>query len=57
MKINIVFAERVVELSEFKNRHEKIKALVSNWRYVALVSIGLLTVKVAAEQIVMLVKR
>jgi hypothetical protein len=56
VKINLVLAERIVTLSEFEGRLDRLKRLVSNWKMVALVSIGMMTAKVAAEQLVMAIR-
>lgn len=55
--MNIVMVERIVELSETKSRHKKLKRFLSNWRHVAYMSVGVLTLKVAAEQLVFLLFR
>lgn len=57
MKVNIVLAERILTLTEVKTRFEKIKSFVSNWKHVAWLSVGLFTVKIASEQIIMLIVR
>ena len=56
MKYNIVLHERIIELSEFESRFSKLRKFVSNWKYVAMMSIGLFTAKVAAEQLCMLLR-
>lgn len=57
MKYNIILHERILELSEFKSKHERLKRFVSNWKHVAWLSVGLFTVKVGIEQIIMLIVR
>lgn len=57
MKINLVLAERIMTLTEVRTRFEKIKSFVSNWKHVAWLSVGLFTMKIAAEQIIMLIVR
>lgn len=57
MKINLVLAERIMILTEMKTRFEKLKAFVSNWKNVAWLSVGLFTMKIALEQIIMLIVR
>ena len=52
--MNIIMFERIVELSEFKTRHERLKLFVRNWRNVVYLSVGLLTMKIACEQLVMI---
>lgn len=54
MKYNIVLHERIIELSEFESRFSKLRKFVSNWKYVAMMSIGLFTVKVGIEQLFLL---
>ena len=55
-KLNIVIADRIVEISEAKSRFQKIKNIASNWKAVIIVSILGLTLKTAAEQLVMLLR-
>jgi len=55
--MNIVMIDRILELSETRSKFEKLKQYMSNWRYVAITSIGFLTAKVAAEQLVMLLRK
>ena len=57
MKINLVIAERIITLTEIKTRFGKLKSFVSNWKHVAWLSVGLFTMKIAAEQIIMLIVR
>lgn len=57
MKINLVLAERIVSLTEIKTRFGKLKSFVSNWKHVAWLSVGLFTMKVGIEQIIMLIVR
>jgi len=54
--MNIIIIERIVELSEIQSRHKKLRKFLSSWKHVAYMSIGLLTAKVAAEQLFMLVR-
>lgn len=54
MKINIVLAERVMELSEIEDKLIKLKRFITNWTNVAILSIGLFTLKIAAEQLFLL---
>jgi hypothetical protein len=54
--MNIVIANRIVEISEAKTRFHKIKNIASNWKAVIIVSILALTLKTAAEQLVMLLR-
>lgn len=51
--MNTVLLSRMVELSELKTRHQKIKEIVAHWRGVAIVAILALTLKVAAEQLIL----
>jgi hypothetical protein len=55
--MNHVMRSRIVELSEVKTRFERIKNLVNNWKYVAALSIGLFTAKIAVEQLLMIFLR
>jgi hypothetical protein len=55
-KINYVVYSRIASLSEFKTRFSRIKKIVTNWKQVAIFSIGLFTVKVMAEQLLLLVR-
>lgn len=48
-----VLLARIVELSELKTRNAKIKEMVQHWRGIIFVAIAALTLKVAAEQIVL----
>lgn len=57
MKINLVLAERVITLTEIKTRFEKLKSFVSNWKNVVWLSIGIFTMKIASEQLIMLLIR
>lgn len=57
MKINSVIAERIVSLTEIKTRFGKLKSFVSNWKHVAWLSVGIFTMKIASEQLVMLIVR
>ena len=56
MKYSIVLHERILELSEFKSKHERLKRFVSNWKNVVYLSIGLLTLKSIAEQMVLILR-
>jgi len=56
MKINVVFAERVIELSEFQDRFYWIKSRITDWRFWVKVTLFFITGKVAVEQIFMLVR-
>jgi len=44
-------------LTEIKTRFEEIKSFVSNWKNVACLAVGLFTMKIAIEQIIMLIVR
>lgn len=57
MKYNIVLHERILELSEFKSKHERLKRFVSNWKNVVYVALLAMTLKVMAEQLVMILVR
>ena len=57
MKINLVLAERIMALTEVKTRFEKLKKFLSNWKHVAWLAVGLFTMKIAIEQIIMLIVR
>lgn len=57
MKINLVLAERIITLTEVRTRFEKLKSFVSNWKHVAWLSVGIFTMKVGIEQLVMLFVR
>ena len=54
--MNLLIAERIIELSERKSRFTKLKLFLSEWKNVAYLSIGILTLKIAAEQLVMLLR-
>jgi hypothetical protein len=54
--MNIVTIDRITELSDNKTRHEKLKIILWNWKMVAIISVALLTAKVGAEQLVMLIR-
>lgn len=54
--INIVLIDRIRELSETKTPFRRIKEMSSNWKAVVVVSVLALTLKSAAEQIVLLFK-
>lgn len=56
MKINVVFAERVIELSEFQDRFYWIKSRITDWKFWVKVTLFFITAKVAVEQIFMLVR-
>lgn len=51
MKINLVLAERIMTLTEVRTRFEKLKSFVSNWKNVVWLSIGLFTMKLAAQEL------
>ncbi len=55
--MNIVLADRINELSEHKTRFERVKKFSSNWKMVIAVSVTALTLKVAAEQLAMILLR
>jgi len=55
-KMNRVMFEHMVHLSEKKPRLYKLKKIASDWRSVVIVSILALTLKVASEQLLMLVR-
>lgn len=55
--MNIVLIEQIKHLSENKTKFRKIKEMSSNWKAVVVISIGALTLKVASEQLVMLLIR
>ena len=55
--MNLLIRSRIIELSEIKTKHERLKRFVSNWKHVAWLSVGLFTMKVASEQIIMLIVR
>ena len=55
--MNIVLFDRIIELSETKTKFQKIKEISANWRMVIIISIAALTLKVAAEQLAMLLIR
>jgi hypothetical protein len=54
--MNYVLVQRMLELSEHKTRFERLKEVITDWKYVALLSVGILTLKVAAEQLVMVIR-
>lgn len=56
MKYSIVLHERILELSEFKSKHERLKRFVSNWKNVVFIALLAMTLKTIAEQIVMAIK-
>ena len=55
-KMNKIIACRIIELSEPKSRFEKLKSFIQNWKYVCFIAILALTLKTAAEQIVMAIR-
>ena len=55
--MNIVLVERIVELSEVKSRFERLKKIATNWKAVCIIVVIALTVKVAAEQLAMMLIR
>ena len=55
--MNIVLVERIVELSEVKSRFERLKRLMTSWKTVCITAVIALTVKVAAEQLAMMLIR
>jgi hypothetical protein len=55
-KMNRVMIEHMVHLSEKKPRLYKIKRIASDWRSVVIVSVLALTLKTAAEQLLMLAR-
>jgi len=57
MKYSIVMHERILELSEFKSKHERLKRFVSNWKNVVFVALVAMTLKVVAEQLVLILVR
>jgi hypothetical protein len=54
--INIVMIDRILEITERRTRFQKIKQMVSNWKSVCIVAVLALTLKSAAEQLVLLLK-
>jgi len=54
--MNIVMRDRILELTEKPTRFQKIKQIVSNWKGVCIVAVLALTLKSAAEQLVLLLK-
>jgi len=54
--MNRVLFSYILELSETKPKFYKLRRLVTNWRGVCYLSIGVLTLKVIAEQLVMLIR-
>jgi hypothetical protein len=54
--MNIVIADRIIEITQPKSRFHKIKSIVSNWKAVIIVSILAMTLKAAAEQLVLLLR-
>lgn len=55
--MNIVTASRIIEITEKKSRLHRIKEFSSNWKMVIIVSVGALTFKIAAEQLVLIIIR
>ena len=55
--MNLLIKSRIAELSEHKPMFTKIKEYLSDWKHVAWLSVGLFTMKIAAEQIIMLIVR
>jgi len=55
--MNIVIADRIIEITQPKTRFEKIKSILSNWKAVIIVSILALTLKTAAEQLILITIR
>jgi hypothetical protein len=54
--MNYVLVQRMLELSEHRTRFERLKKIITDWKYVMLVSVGILTMKIAAEQLVMAIR-
>lgn len=54
--MNIVIADRIIEITQPKTRFEKIKSIASSWKVVIIVSILAFTLKTAAEQIVLAIR-
>lgn len=54
--MNTVMISRILELSESRSRLYRLKRLMSNWKYVVVMSLSALTLKVMAEQLVMLIR-
>lgn len=52
--MNIVIYDRIMELTDKKPRNQKLISMIQNWKYVAIVSVGLITLKSAVEQLFML---
>jgi hypothetical protein len=55
--MNIVTISRILEITEKRSRFQRIKEISSNWKAVCVVSIAALTLKIAAEQIIMIMVR
>lgn len=54
--MNLVMFSRILEITDKKSRFSKIREMSSNWRAVIVVSVGALTLKTIAEQLIMLTK-
>lgn len=54
--MNVVMFQRMAELSENRSKFYKIKKLMHNWRGVVMLSIALFTLKIASEQLVLLLR-
>ena len=55
--INVVLADRIIELTERPRRLERFKKVMSNWKAVCITAILALTLKSMAEQLVMMILR
>ena len=54
--MNIVVFSRMIELSEVRTKHERIRRVVGNWKMLCLVIPIAFTLQVIVEQIIMLVR-
>lgn len=54
--MNVVMISRILELTEKRTKFQRIREMSSNWKAVIVVSVLALTLKSAAEQIILLFK-
>lgn len=56
-KMQVVIYSRIMELTERPPRFKWVRDMSSNWKAVIVVAVAALTLKIAAEQIIMLIVR
>jgi hypothetical protein len=54
--MNRVVTDRIIEISENKGRFEKLKSFIQNWKHVCFIAILALTLKTAAEQLILILR-